>query len=92
MTVHIEHPQPRVWSTHTHASFPACFRDAARTLVLCHARAAAEAGGGSGRGVVTLGHLPVCLRDVIIGMAAPTLPLYLPVRMPRPQTPDIGEG
>jgi hypothetical protein len=99
MTVHIEHPQPRVWSTVTHATFPACFRDAARTLVLAHARLAAEAaapccgsgggGGGAARGL-TLGHLPTCLRDVIIGMAAPQLPLYLPVRMPRPQTPDGG--
>jgi hypothetical protein len=32
--------------------------------------------------------LPVHLRDVILAMAAPPLPLYLPVRMPRPQTPD----
>ena len=97
MTVRIERPPPLAWSTGVHFRFPACFRDAARCVLLIHARLAAEAAEaaspGSPRGAemarATLGSLPVHLRDEILALAAPRLPHYLPVRMPRPATPDV---
>jgi hypothetical protein len=98
MTVSIEHAPRLEWCPSTHASFPGCFRDAARALVLAHARLATEAAAPAGAGCsprgcgASLGSLPVHLRDVILALAAPRVPLYLPVRMPRPQTPEAGAG
>ena len=97
MTVRIERPPPLAWSTAVHFRFPPCFRDAARCVLLIHARLAAEAAEASSPGSpraaeesrATLGSLPVHLRDEILALAAPRLPHYLPVRMPRPTTPDV---
>jgi hypothetical protein len=97
MTVRIERPPPLAWSIAVHDRFPRCFRDAARAVLLAHARLAAEAAGATPHGSpraaeearATLGHLPIALRDEILALAAPQLPHYLPVRMPRPSTPDL---
>ena len=96
MTVRIERPPPLVWSTGVHCRFPPCFRDAARCVLLIHARLAAEAADATSPGSpraaeesrFTLGSLPVHLRDEILALAAPRLPHYLPVRMPRASTPE----
>ena len=79
MEVRVAPPELLEWSPSTHTRFPRAFRTAAETLILCHARLYDEPG--------TLGVLPFALRDVIIGMAAPSLPDWRPILEPRPDTP-----
>jgi len=88
MVVRIEWPPLRVWSPTEHAHFPDVFRKAVCALVLCHAHLAAEADSPCQRRAYTLGCLPIALRDVLIALAAPKVPFWQPVRMPRPETPD----
>ena len=76
------------WSPRAHAAFPDVFRSAVQTFILCHATlAAVSEDASSPRRVCTLGSLPVVLRDVIIGKAAPRIPSWAPIRLPRPETP-----
>ena len=76
------------WSSRAHAAFPHVFRSAVQTFILCHATlAAVSEDASSPRRVCTLGSLPVVLRDVIIGKAAPRIPSWAPIRLPRPETP-----
>jgi hypothetical protein len=79
MEVTVAPPQVLQWSPSNHTRFPKAFRTAAETLILCHARLYDEPG--------TLGVLPFALRDVIIGLAAPTVPFWRPIQEPRPDTP-----
>jgi len=88
MAVAITRPPPVPWAAAVHATFPAPFRAAARELVLVHAHLARSARTAAPGGEANLGSLPVALRDVILGLAAPHQPRYLPVRMPRPATPE----
>ena len=58
------------------------------TFILCHATLAAVVEDPSSpRRVYTLGCLPVVLRDVIISKAAPRIPEWAPIVLPRPETP-----
>lgn len=78
MFVRVAPPPLHEWGLSTHAAFPPAFKAAARALLLCHARAAAEAkrpqqGGEPG---TTLGSLPACLVLEVLARAAPAVPRW----------------
>jgi len=88
MSVRIERPPFRTWTPQEHRLFPDVFRRAVHAFILCHQHLAAEE-ADSPRRVFTLGSLPVALRDVIIGRAAPKVAYWAPIRQPRPETPPV---